>query len=475
MDHWSKYLSLLPYGNILKSKRFSVDELVLRCYLRSNGSSQDDDESGLSSSSCSSNSDEYAFSKYAELKNCKFVSGNENCQLNIIYDASLDVHGSLRSQRRFSNSSPMPSDLQHSKVLTSSNNRFFKKQQSSQSSLRQNASSSISTDNNLNGGGSPILTMGFSASSSAGNSVPSTSTRSSLLLSSASNSSSPILSNASSPSLLSLSLQKQQINLPPVHIEEHHILPLSLSLAATKVQEEEKDEEEAGSNFETQSSKPFEPYSYGTSPFVSSPLVEYDDCEEDDVMDQVEDDDVVVAEGSVRNIKKRSTVDAILITNSSPRKDSIAIVHSLGTSVSSSYSISRFSRRNSLQMTTKSLVGSYEESLLSGRMSTAPSKPIQFIAQIGVHENSSSTSSDGKDPKQQRRHGAFHSHAFITFPAHFYDIPNEETPSPYVGDVDLEGQLKQGKIQGVYRLPLQGRLQIVSDDIVEYWNIDVCN
>jgi hypothetical protein len=86
-----------------------------------------------------------------------------------------------------------------------------------------------------------------------------------------------------------------------------------------------------------------------------------------------------------------------------------------------------------------SMVGSFEESILRGRMSTAPSKPIDFIAQIGVL---------GKgNCKPSLRCPA---HAIVPFPAVFYNytsIPNsrsaiDENPSPYVGNIDLEHHLK---------------------------------
>lgn len=90
-----------------------------------------------------------------------------------------------------------------------------------------------------------------------------------------------------------------------------------------------------------------------------------------------------------------------------------------------------------------SLVGSYEESLLSGRMSTKPSKPIHFQAQIGVL---------GKgDCKPSLKCPA---HWSVEFPAFFYDLQDDELSTPYVGTVDFDGK-------GGYRLPPQGQLQIV--------------
>ncbi|KAI8138137.1 hypothetical protein BJV82DRAFT_632730 [Fennellomyces sp. T-0311] len=85
-----------------------------------------------------------------------------------------------------------------------------------------------------------------------------------------------------------------------------------------------------------------------------------------------------------------------------------------------------------------SLVGSYEESLLSGRMSAMPSKPILFQAQIGVL---------GKECKASLRCPP---HRAVTFPAFFYDL--QDHVPPYVGTVDLVPP---------YRLPPKGQLQIV--------------
>ncbi|KAL5611430.1 hypothetical protein BROUX41_000960 [Berkeleyomyces rouxiae] len=92
-----------------------------------------------------------------------------------------------------------------------------------------------------------------------------------------------------------------------------------------------------------------------------------------------------------------------------------------------------------------SLIGSYEESLLRGRMSTTPSRPLTFNAQIGVMGRGNCKPSL-KCP----------AHVTLPFQAVFYDYPsktpgtgsssNEMTgdggPSPYVGTVDLENGLR---------------------------------
>jgi len=82
------------------------------------------------------------------------------------------------------------------------------------------------------------------------------------------------------------------------------------------------------------------------------------------------------------------------------------------------------------------LVGRYEESILRGRMSSTPSKPLEFVAQIGVL---------GKDPCRQSLKCP--AHVSVPFPAVFYDygsglpLPAADGPSPYVGLVDLENNL----------------------------------
>jgi hypothetical protein len=85
------------------------------------------------------------------------------------------------------------------------------------------------------------------------------------------------------------------------------------------------------------------------------------------------------------------------------------------------------------------MVGSYEESILRGRMSTTPSKPLDFVAQIGVLGL-------GKCKSSLR----CPAHVTIPFPAVFYSYEttthgrsgkSEDGPSPYVGQIDLESNL----------------------------------
>lgn len=78
------------------------------------------------------------------------------------------------------------------------------------------------------------------------------------------------------------------------------------------------------------------------------------------------------------------------------------------------------------------MVGSYEESILRGWMSTAPSKPLDFTAQIGV------LGKGNCKPKCP-------AHVTVPFPAVFYNWTAgnssssvNDDPSPYVGHIDLQ-------------------------------------
>lgn len=84
-----------------------------------------------------------------------------------------------------------------------------------------------------------------------------------------------------------------------------------------------------------------------------------------------------------------------------------------------------------------SLIGSYEESLLSGRMSALPSKPLIFDAELGVLGLGKCRPSLRCPP-----------HLNLKFPAHFYSLEGAASASgkegkvspgtPYVGTIDLE-------------------------------------
>ncbi|KAF2450939.1 hypothetical protein P171DRAFT_427210 [Karstenula rhodostoma CBS 690.94] len=82
------------------------------------------------------------------------------------------------------------------------------------------------------------------------------------------------------------------------------------------------------------------------------------------------------------------------------------------------------------------MVGSYEESILRGRMSTTPSRPLNFIAKIGVLGRGQCKSNLKCPP-----------HVAVPFPAVFYSYNtgnariSDDSPSPYVGLVDLENSI----------------------------------
>ncbi|KAK4193774.1 hypothetical protein QBC35DRAFT_371195 [Podospora australis] len=113
-----------------------------------------------------------------------------------------------------------------------------------------------------------------------------------------------------------------------------------------------------------------------------------------------------------------------------------------------------------------SLVGSYEESILRGRMSTNPSKPLEFMAQIGVLGL-------GKCKPSLR----CPSHVTLPFSAVFYSYAStshgrsktDDGPSPYVGQIDLEngltnpedGQRAKRKLQSRY----QDRKSAIEDEL----------
>jgi len=106
-----------------------------------------------------------------------------------------------------------------------------------------------------------------------------------------------------------------------------------------------------------------------------------------------------------------------------------------------------------------SMVGSYEESILRGRMSTSPSRPLDFLAQIGVLGL-------GKCKSSLR----CPAHVTLPFPAVFYSYSttkygrggnSEDGPSPYVGQIDLENGLPNPD-EGVHDLKRR-RPKIIPD------------
>lgn len=103
-----------------------------------------------------------------------------------------------------------------------------------------------------------------------------------------------------------------------------------------------------------------------------------------------------------------------------------------------------------------SMVGSYEESILRGRMSTTPSKPLEFMAQIGVLGL-------GKCKASLR----CPTHVTLPFSAVFYNYATissgrgraEDGPSPYVGQIDLENGLPNPEEGQRAKRKLQSRYQ----------------
>lgn len=103
-----------------------------------------------------------------------------------------------------------------------------------------------------------------------------------------------------------------------------------------------------------------------------------------------------------------------------------------------------------------SMVGSYEESILRGRMSTTPSKPLDFVAQIGVLGLG--------ECKSSLRCPA---HVTLPFPAVFYSYASsshgrskdEDGPSPYVGQIDLENGLSNQEDEARPKRKPQTRVQ----------------
>lgn len=103
-----------------------------------------------------------------------------------------------------------------------------------------------------------------------------------------------------------------------------------------------------------------------------------------------------------------------------------------------------------------SMVGSYEESILRGRMSTTPSRPLDFVAQIGVLGKGKCRSSLRCPP-----------HVTVPFPAVYYSYnttthgrpTGEDGPSPYVGQVDLENGLSNPEDGSRSRRKVQSRAE----------------
>lgn len=104
-------------------------------------------------------------------------------------------------------------------------------------------------------------------------------------------------------------------------------------------------------------------------------------------------------------------------------------------------------------------VGSYEESIIIGRMSQKPSKPIPFIIEIGVLATAKCRPTLKCPP-----------HIQVPFSAYFYQLPGEDNSTPYVATIDLDSfiglsfdntNLLLDECSG-YRIPHKGQLQIVN-------------
>ena len=128
--------------------------------------------------------------------------------------------------------------------------------------------------------------------------------------------------------------------------------------------------------------------------------------------------------------------------SSPPRSSTSIYTLQLASSLQSSPSRARRSSLAS-DVSVKSharMVGSYEESILRGRMSMNPSKPLDFTAQIGVLGKGKCKANLKCPP-----------HVTVPFPAVFYSYPTsgsgrsiaDDSPSPYVGLIDLENSLRK--------------------------------
>lgn len=101
-----------------------------------------------------------------------------------------------------------------------------------------------------------------------------------------------------------------------------------------------------------------------------------------------------------------------------------------------------------------SMVGSYEESILRGRMSTTPSKPFDFLAQIGVLGKGKCKPSLRCPP-----------HVTLPFAAVYYSYGGtshgrslcDDGPSPYVGQIDLENGLSNSEEESRSKRKARGR------------------
>ncbi|XP_004364274.1 hypothetical protein CAOG_03435 [Capsaspora owczarzaki ATCC 30864] len=93
---------------------------------------------------------------------------------------------------------------------------------------------------------------------------------------------------------------------------------------------------------------------------------------------------------------------------------------------------------------TKTLVGSFEESILQGRMSTADAYSIPgFTAELAV-------SGEGKQLP----------HVSIPFSPVFYSLPGEDAPTPYVANIELAHRDDPGRHPALLKVPVRGMVQL---------------
>lgn len=103
-----------------------------------------------------------------------------------------------------------------------------------------------------------------------------------------------------------------------------------------------------------------------------------------------------------------------------------------------------FSRSMSRTPPTQFLT-SFEESLMAGRLPATSANPVQgFVAEI-------SAAGLGWSASRLR----------LPLTATYYNLPDEEAPSPYVGMIDLRQELRTAKHPGMLRVPSAGLVQVM--------------
>jgi len=120
-----------------------------------------------------------------------------------------------------------------------------------------------------------------------------------------------------------------------------------------------------------------------------------------------------------------------------------------------------------------SFVGRFEDSMLAGKLSTKPSKPVEFICDIGVI-----SVKKGKSSNNRKSNIKCPPHLVFPFSAYFYDVePANYNGTPYVGlinlanDIDINydmsflsaSSLPSASIDppGSYRIPYKGQIQVM--------------